>query len=622
MIPGLSSIQGSLGGVGEIIGSIGAGAGAIGAVGAAIGVVGNAFNETVKRGTEARKEFEKITVSLQNIDRNIGGAGRNMDEFTKSLEFISANGVNDLQDLGDAAKTLMIAFGGSKSKTMDLLKAFDDLAAGTGVNVSEWASMAAEVNLTGVSIKDLTKLSNRGIPIYQALGKAMGVTAEEAESMAKKGLVGTKEWTNGVLVLADSFKGLSKEMSSLTLEGVEKSFEAMKKLRDESAGEGYSASRRKYLGGKADEMQAEANNPAMQAELYRMGEIKGNIDNFVDELSTVGDKLIVFGDTILGWLQGKSIATQLEENSEEYRHSMARKDKLSVDKAYKDRETLTSGQIKDIIDTISSDKWGAFSTDDGKLTEAYLGKRDTLRQLYDEALAREEADRKAAARDAERDRKEAMTLKYGTSLEDKVSAVSGHHGIGIIDTNQLESEINRIKKGLMDGTIENVKEAERNLQILEPLLREYNNQLSEEARRTKEAEDEQKKRNEAALNAKITEDKSYIEGKAKIGEQITDAQKDYDTVTKKLQEQQAARAQIADEEAHGIFRKKWGNLNVSEVSTKEAQLLKEQQEAGKKLADLKKSYDEYDKKWEIARNKVNRFFQDTLPVKNMTTLAG
>lgn len=134
-----------------------------------------------------------------------------MDDFTKSLEFISANGVNDLQDLGDAAKTLMIAFGGSKSKTMDLLKAFDDLAAGTGVNVSEWASMAAEVNLTGVSIKDLTKLSNRGIPIYQALGKAMGVTAEEAESMAKKGLVGTKEWTNGVLVLADSFKGLSKK---------------------------------------------------------------------------------------------------------------------------------------------------------------------------------------------------------------------------------------------------------------------------------------------------------------------------------------------------------------------------------------------------------------------------
>lgn len=51
--------------------------------------------------------------------------------------------------------------------------------------------MASRVMNTGVSIKDLTKLSNRGIPIYQAFADALGTTAEEAESMAKAGQLST-----------------------------------------------------------------------------------------------------------------------------------------------------------------------------------------------------------------------------------------------------------------------------------------------------------------------------------------------------------------------------------------------------------------------------------------------
>ena len=611
MIPGLSSIQGSLGGLGDIVGTLGASAGAFGAVGAAIGVVGKAFSDTVARGTEARKEFEKIAVSLQNVDRNIGGAGRNMDDFVKELEVMSATGVNSVDDLGEAAKTLMIALGGSKSKTMELLSAFDDLAAGTGVNVSEWASMAAEVNLTGVSIKDLTKLSNRGIAIYQALGKAMGVTAEEAESMAKKGLVGTEDWTKAVLTLSDSYKGLSKELSSKTLEGAEKTFEAMKKLRDEAAGEGYSDSRKRYLNGAADRMQAEANNPAMQAELYSMGQVKGNLENFGDELSTTGDKLIKFGETLWGWLQGKSIATQQAENMEEYKKAMARKDRTALDSAYKNRETLTSAQIKDIIDMISSDQWGAFSDKDGKIIDEYVAKRDVLRKMLEDTLAAEEKARKEAGIDAETARKEAMTLKYGTSLEDKIAAVSGHHGIGQIEPNTLESEINRIKKGLIDGTIENVQEAEKNLQILEPLLREYNNQLSEEARKTKDAADEQKRRNEAALNAKIAEDNALIQTKGHLGEQITAAQAKYDTVTSELNKLHQVQSILAEEENNGIFRKKWGNLNVSDVSTKEEELAAEQREAAKRLDELKRAYNDVDQKWATVRTNMLSFFTST-----------
>lgn len=49
-------------------------------------------------------------------------------------------------------------------------------------------------------------------------------------------------------------------------------------------------------------------------------------------------------------------------------------------------------------------------------------------------------------------------------------------------------------------------------------------------------------------------------------------------------------------------------MNVSEVSTKEAKLLKEQEEARKKLGDLKDQYEKYDENWKLARSNMEKFF--------------
>lgn len=60
----------------------------------------------------------------------------------------------------------------------------------------------------------------------------MGVSADEAESMAKRHMVTTENLFEAYSKLKDIYKGLSQELSSSTLEGAEATYEASKKLRD------------------------------------------------------------------------------------------------------------------------------------------------------------------------------------------------------------------------------------------------------------------------------------------------------------------------------------------------------------------------------------------------------
>lgn len=79
---------------------------------------------------------------------------------------MAANGSNPFEELANGLQQLTLAYKGNTSEAMSMIRVFDDLAAATGVQVSDWASMASEVKNSGVSIKDLTRLSNRGLPIF------------------------------------------------------------------------------------------------------------------------------------------------------------------------------------------------------------------------------------------------------------------------------------------------------------------------------------------------------------------------------------------------------------------------------------------------------------------------
>lgn len=612
-VSGLEGVGSAIGGIQKALSALGTGGLVGGGVGLVAGTMLKSMNAMVERGVEAQKAFEGISTALTTLDRNVGGAGRNMDELTSYLQSMSANGVNSFEDLGQAAQSLMISTGGSVSRTKELLNVFNDLAAGTGVQVSDWASMASEVQLTGVSIKDLTRLSNKGIPIYQALGDAMGVTAEQAEAMAKAGQLGTEDWMNAVKELHKVYNGLASDMSNNTLQGVIDTFEASKQMRDRPAGEGYSDSRRRYLSEETQEIQAEAGSPGAQAIRYEIGKVKGNLENLGDSASTVGDKLIVLANVVGGLLQGKGMQTQADEAMEEYRQAMAQKQKADVDSAFENRAKLTSGQIRDIINMISSDQWGAFGGENG-LSEEYLAKRKELRELEIASAEREREAAAEAAAAAERERVVQATLKYG-EFEDKVKAVSERNGIPkILDPSEIAGIIANIKKGIIEGTEADVPRAEDNLKILEGLQREYERQTREAARAEEELAKAREKSAEAAAKAaevaaqmERDESKLYVSEKGKALKELSDAQAAFDKANdayKKFQEEQQMRA---EEEAQGIYRDKWKGMDVASVTSKGAELLKAQDDARAVLEQQAKKAAEFDQKWQATRDNINRF---------------
>lgn len=602
LVPGLNSAEGAMGKLGNVVTMMSTPVTALAGGFVALGAAVNAgMQKMVDLGAPAAAALGKVTTELDLIDKNIGGS-RSMDGMAKELQKMSANGVNSFEDLGKAASLLNVAFDGNTSKSMELLRMFDDLAAATGMSAQDWAGMAAEVKLSGVSIKDLTRLSNRGIPIYQAFADTLGVTAEQAEAMAKAGQIGVEEWMAAVTKLHERYKGLSETMSSNTIEGAQATFDASKGMKYQAAAESYNDERIKYLNKASDEMQRFAENPAWNELIGVVGGLKGEFTNFGDVMKEVGEGIL----TGLPIQVGRMVADldgAVAEGVKARRSQKVADVTRGVNEAIGGQ--LSVGQIEDLLQTmykgrvkyseagLSEDTWQRMIAQVEKALEVAKAAADAKAQ-QDDAAARAERSRVAAA-------------KYGT-LDDKVKAMSGRNYAPImLSPDELAGAVEQLKKGLMDGAYADVKTAESTLQALEGLLKEYEGQTAAAARAEKELADARKKAADEALNAKIAVDNAQIAGKAQAIKDVNVAQQDYNKITQELVDLQDARALQLSEEEHGIYRQKWRDLGMASYDTKEAKLLDAQKEAAQKLADQKKALETFDQRWDAARSSLNRF---------------
>lgn len=120
---------------------------------------------------------------------------------------------------------------------------------------------------------------------------------------------------------------------------------------------------------------------------------------------------------------------------------------------------------------------------------------------------------------------------------------------------------------------------------------------------TKQLDAEAKAKQQAAAEA----NKAAIDYKAGIARDIASTQAQLDSVNQKIQQQQMAAQEIADEEAHGIFRDKWGGLDVSQVKSVDSELLKQQSDLASKMAELNQKQANADQHIADSINSVNRF---------------
>ena len=137
-------------------------------------------------GIKLAADAEQAEIAFSTMLKS-GSAAR---KVLGDLEQFAASTPFQLNDLRDGAKQLLNA----QLPTTELtnkLRMLGDIAAGTSKPIKDFVRIYAKVKSTGkVSLETLNQLAERGVPIYTALQKELGVSREEMLKMISRGKVG------------------------------------------------------------------------------------------------------------------------------------------------------------------------------------------------------------------------------------------------------------------------------------------------------------------------------------------------------------------------------------------------------------------------------------------------
>lgn len=167
-----------------------------------------------KFGEAAQKLGTKLTVGVTTPLTILAGVGiksaMDLEVFQGSLEVLTGSAekaavvFDDLYEfsarapfsweaLTEATRTLS-AFGTEAEDTIPLLKRLGDVAAATQTPIADLADIYGRMQLTGrVTMMEITRLGQRGIPIIDELAKSLGVSAGEIQNLVTAGKIGFPE---------------------------------------------------------------------------------------------------------------------------------------------------------------------------------------------------------------------------------------------------------------------------------------------------------------------------------------------------------------------------------------------------------------------------------------------
>jgi len=186
--------------------------GIVAKVGGAIGVGGLGF------GIKLAADAESAQVAFATLL----GSSELAKKALSDLQGFAASTPFELGDLRNASKLLLNA-GVSTDELIGRMTMLGDIAAGTGKPINDFAQIYSKVKATGkVSLETLNQLAERGVPIYDALAKQLGVSREEMLKMISRGEVGFNDMHNSLAGMSEeggTFAGGMKAQST-TLAGL------------------------------------------------------------------------------------------------------------------------------------------------------------------------------------------------------------------------------------------------------------------------------------------------------------------------------------------------------------------------------------------------------------------
>ena len=137
----------------------------------------------------AAGKMQKLGVEFQTF---AGSAEKAQETLEKVKEFTSVTPFS-IEETSSAAKTLG-NFGVGLDELIPKLKQLGELSAGTGANLNDLAQIYGKVKVEGkLTGETLAQFAERGIPVYKALAKELGVNQKSIKKLTSEGKVGLKD---------------------------------------------------------------------------------------------------------------------------------------------------------------------------------------------------------------------------------------------------------------------------------------------------------------------------------------------------------------------------------------------------------------------------------------------
>lgn len=133
-----------------------------------------------------RGEFQQLAVAFETML----GSKEKADKLMADVTQLAASTPFTLQDVATSTKQLL-AYGFSAEGITKELRMLGDVASGVNAPIKDLTYLYGTLKSSGrVTIIDLQQFAGRGIPVFDALSKTMGVAKEEIRGMVSAGKIG------------------------------------------------------------------------------------------------------------------------------------------------------------------------------------------------------------------------------------------------------------------------------------------------------------------------------------------------------------------------------------------------------------------------------------------------
>lgn len=187
--------------------------------------IGNVFMGAVGIGAGLRSladsfsAFTAPAAELENVATSLGvvmGNAEAAERLTGSLERLATNGVVSFDELHRSARALTNVFQ-DDAVISHYVSRMADIAAGADIPASRLAELVARMEDVGKA--ELTELSNKGVPIYEALEEVMGKSRDEVVKLGNEGKVSCSAYLAALEKLTDEggrYHQTNSKMSNTT----------------------------------------------------------------------------------------------------------------------------------------------------------------------------------------------------------------------------------------------------------------------------------------------------------------------------------------------------------------------------------------------------------------------